>query len=85
MSKYSDSPWCEPNAPLFRDVFLVVFGDKKVSQILESYVGIPKSWPVQASKSHVTTRVFSMTEYKKCTQTLGVLTSFATLGAALDY
>ncbi len=65
--------------------FLVVFGDKKVSPIPESYVGIHGSWLVQASNSHVTTRVFSMTEYKKCTQTLGVSTSCATLGATLDY
>jgi hypothetical protein len=28
----------EPNAPLFRDVYLVVFGDKKVSRIPESHV-----------------------------------------------
>ena len=49
-------------------MFLVVFGDKKVSRIPESYVGICGSWPVQASNSHVTTRVFSVTEYKKCTQ-----------------
>ncbi len=48
---------------------MVVFGDKKVSRIPESYVGICGSWPVQASNSHVTTRVFSVTEYKKCTQT----------------
>ena len=69
MSNYSDSQWCEPNAPLFRDVFFVVFGDRKVSQIPESYVGICGSWLVQALNSHVTTRVFSMIEYKKCTQT----------------
>jgi hypothetical protein len=65
----SDSPWCEPNAPLFRDVFLVVFGDKKVSQNPESYVGICGSWLVQASNIHVTKHVFIMTESKKCTQT----------------
>jgi hypothetical protein len=46
----------------------VVFGDRKVSQIPESYVGICGSWLVQASNSHVTTRVFSVIEYKKCTQ-----------------
>ena len=54
-------------------VFLVVFGDKKVSRIPESYVGICGSWPVRASKSHVTTSVFSVTEYKKCTQTSKII------------
>ncbi len=54
-------------------VFLVVFGDKKVSRIPESYVGICGSWLVRASKSHVTTRVFSVTEYKKCTQTSKII------------
>jgi hypothetical protein len=55
MSKFSDSPWCEPNAPRIIDVFLVVFGDKKVSRIPESHVGIRGSWLVQASNIHVTT------------------------------
>jgi hypothetical protein len=54
MSEYSDSPWCEPNTLLFRDVFLVVFGDKKVSPIPESHVEICRSWPVHASNCHVT-------------------------------
>ncbi len=54
-------------------VFLVVFGDKKVSRIPESYVGVCGSWPVRASKCNVTIRVFSMTEYKKCTQTLKII------------
>jgi hypothetical protein len=44
--------------------FLVVFRDKKVSRIPDSYVGICGSRPVQASKSHATTRVFSVTEYE---------------------
>ncbi len=44
--------------------FLVVFRDEKVSRILESYVGICGSRPVQASNSHVTTRVLFVTEYK---------------------
>jgi hypothetical protein len=48
--------------------FLVVFGDKKVSWIPESHVGFRGSWPVQAVRSHVTACVFSVTEYKKCTQ-----------------
>jgi hypothetical protein len=73
MSKYSDSPRFEPNAPLFRDVFLVVFGDKKVSQIPESHIGICGSWPVQASNSHGNTHVFFVIEYKKCTQTLKII------------
>ncbi len=73
MIKYSDSPRCEPNTPLLRDVFFVVFGDKKVSRIPESYVRICWSWPVQASNSHMTTRVFSVTEYKKCTQTSKII------------
>ncbi len=72
-SKYSDSPWCEPNNPLFRYVFFVVFGDKKVSWIPESYVRICGSWLVQASNSHVTTLIFSVTEYKKCTQTSKII------------
>ncbi len=63
----------ELTAPLFRDVFLVVFGDKKVSRIPESQVGICGSWLVQALNSHVTTRVFSVIEYKKCTQTLKII------------
>ena len=71
MSKYSDSPWCEPKAPLFRDV--VFGGDKKVSQIPEGHVGICGSLPVQASKSHVTTHVLSVIEYKKCTQTSKII------------
>ncbi len=50
-------------------ISMVVFRDKKVSWIPESHVGIHGSWPVQASKSHVTTSVFSVTEYKKGTQT----------------
>ncbi len=71
---------------LFSEMFiLVVFGGKKVFWIPESYVGICGSWLVQALNSHVTTCVFSLTEYKKCTQTSGVLTSCATLGATLDY
>jgi hypothetical protein len=53
--------------------FLVVFGDKKVSWIPESHVGTCQSWPVQASTSHVTTRVFSVIEYKKCTQTSKII------------
>jgi hypothetical protein len=53
--------------------FLVVFGDKIVSWIPESHVGIRGSWPVQASKSHVTTRVLSVTEYKKCTKTSKII------------
>jgi hypothetical protein len=53
--------------------FLVAFGDKKVSRIPESNVGICRSWPVQALNSHVTTCVFSMIEYKKCTQTLKII------------
>ncbi len=53
--------------------FLVVFGDKKVSWIPVSYIGIQLSWSVQTSKSHVTTRVLSMTEYKKCTQTSKII------------
>ncbi len=54
-------------------VFLVVFGDKEVSRIPKRYIGICGSWPVRASKSHVTTRVFSVTEYKKCTQTSKII------------
>ncbi len=65
MSKYSDSPWCEPIAPPFRDVFLAVFGDK-ISWILESHIGICGSWPVQASNCHVTTQVFYVIGYTKC-------------------
>jgi hypothetical protein len=53
--------------------FLVVFGDKKVSWIPESQVGIHGSWLVQASNSHMTTHVFSMIEYKKCTQTSKII------------
>ncbi len=53
--------------------FFVVFGDKKVSRILESYVGICGSWPVQAYDSHVTKHVFFVTEYKKCTQTMKII------------
>jgi hypothetical protein len=53
--------------------FFVVFGDKKVSRSPESHVGIHRSWPVHALKSHVTTRVFSVTEYKKCTQTSKII------------
>jgi hypothetical protein len=56
-----------------RCFFVVVFGDKKVSWIPESHLGIRGSWPVQASKSHVTTCVCSMTEYKKCTQTSKII------------
>jgi hypothetical protein len=44
--------------------FLVVFRDKKVSRIPESYVGICGSWAVQALNSHVTISVFSVTETK---------------------
>ncbi len=51
----------------------MVFGDKKVSQIPESNIGIRGSSPVQASKSHVTTRVFSVIEYKKFTQILKIV------------
>ncbi len=72
-SKYSDSPWCEPNAPLFKDVFLVVFGDKKVSWISESHVGICGFWPVHALRCHVTTHVSYVTVYKKCTQTSKII------------
>ncbi len=72
MSKNSDSPWCKINTLLYRDVFLVVFGDKKVARIPESHVGICGSLAVQASNCHVTTRVFYVTEYKKCTQTPGL-------------
>ncbi len=58
----------------FSEMFvLVVFGDKKVSQIPESHVGICGSWPVQASKSHMTTYVFSVIEYKTCTQTSKII------------
>ena len=53
--------------------FLVVFGDKKVSRIPESQVGICGSWLVQALNSHVTTRVFSVIEYKKFTQILKIV------------
>jgi hypothetical protein len=53
--------------------FLVACGDKKVSRIPESNVGICGSWPVQASNCHVTTRVFSVIEFKKCTQTLKII------------
>jgi hypothetical protein len=54
----------------FSDMFfLVVFGDKKVSRILESHVGIHRSLLLQFSSSHFTTRVFSVIEFKKCTQT----------------
>jgi hypothetical protein len=73
MSEYSDSPWCEPNAPLFRDVFLVAFGDKKLSWILETHIGICGSWLVQSSNCHVTTHVFYVTEDKKCTQTTKII------------
>jgi hypothetical protein len=73
MSKDSDSPWCVPNAQLFRDVFLVVFGDKKVSRIPESYVGISGFLQVQTLRRHVTTRVFYVTVYKKCTQTSNII------------
>jgi hypothetical protein len=45
-------------------VLFVVFRDKTVSWIPESYVGICGSWPVRASKRHVTTSVFTVTEYK---------------------
>ncbi len=72
-SKYSDSPWCDPNAPHLIDVFLVVFGDKKVSRIPESYIGIQSFLPVQASRCHVTTPVLYVTVYKKCTQTLKII------------
>jgi hypothetical protein len=68
-----DSPWCEPNTPRFRDVFLVVSGDEKVSQIPESHIGIRGFWLVQASNCHVTTRVFFVTEFKKCTQTSKII------------
>ncbi len=51
----------------------MVFRDKKVSWILESHIGICGSWPVQASKRHMTTRVFSVTEYKKFTQTSKII------------
>ncbi len=53
--------------------FFVVFGDKKVSWIPECHIRIRGSWLVQASKILVTTHVFSMTEYKKCTQTLKII------------
>jgi hypothetical protein len=54
----------------FSEMFiLVVFGDKKVSWIQDTHVGICGSWPIQASNCHVTTRVFYVTEYKKCTHT----------------
>jgi hypothetical protein len=53
-SKYNDSPLSEPNIPLFRDVFLVVFGHKKVSRIQESSIGICGSWSVQALNCHMT-------------------------------
>ncbi len=49
--------------------FLVVFGDKKVYWVPECHIGIHGSWLVQTSNSHVTTHVFSVIEYKKCTQT----------------
>jgi hypothetical protein len=51
----------------------VVFGDKKVSRIPERYVGIYDFLPVQASRCHMTTHVFYVTVYKKCTQTLKIL------------
>jgi hypothetical protein len=53
--------------------FFVVFGDMKVSWIPESNIGICGSWTVQASNSHVTTGVFFVIEYKKCTQTLKII------------
>jgi hypothetical protein len=69
MSKYGDSSRCEPNSPLFRYVFLLVFGIMKVSWIPESYVGICGFLPVQALRCHVTTSVFYVTVNKMCTQT----------------
>ncbi len=52
--------------------FLVVFGeDKKVSWIPESNIGICESAGTVLN-SHVTTRLFSVIEYKKCTQTSGL-------------
>ncbi len=54
-------------------IFFVVFGDKKVSWIPGSHIEICGSWPVQASKNHVTTSVFSVTEYKRCTQTSKII------------
>jgi hypothetical protein len=59
-----------------RCVFLAVFGDKKVSRIPESHVGIRRYWLVQASNCHVTTHVFHVTKYKKCTQTLKITPYF---------
>ncbi len=46
----------------------MVFGDKKVSWIPESYVGICDFLPVQASRCHATTHVLYVTVHKKCTQ-----------------
>ncbi len=63
----------------------MVFGDKKVSQIPESHIEICGSWLVQASNCHMTTRVFSVIEYKNCNQNSGVSMSCATLDATLDY
>ena len=54
-------------------MFLVVFRDKKVSWIPESHLGVCGSWPVQALNCHVTTHVFSMPVYKKCTQTSKII------------
>ncbi len=79
MSKQSDSPWCEPNASLFRDVFLLAFGDKKVSPIRESFVGICGSWPVQASNCHITICVFYVKKNKKCTQTSNIISCLVAL------
>jgi hypothetical protein len=41
--------------------------DKKVSQIPESHIEICGSWPVKASNSHMTTHVFYIIGYTKCT------------------
>jgi hypothetical protein len=76
MNEYSDSPWCEPNAPLFRDVFIMFFGDKMVSRFWESNIGIGSSWLVQAVNCHMTTHVVYVTKYKKCTKITEVIDSF---------
>jgi hypothetical protein len=57
----------------FSEMFFLVFGDKKVSWIPEGQVGISGPFPIQTSNCHVTTRVFFVTVYKKCTQTLKII------------